>query len=300
MVDAIALTSVLQESAHHHPNIELIDSFKVVDLQLHDEVATLESNTALQSNTTPQSGASLQPSTSKLSASLIVAADGAHSWVRRQAKIFAHQHPYQQRGIVAKIATSESHQDTAWQVFLKTGPLAILPLHNNQSSIVWSVDNDQVDALLDLSSDAFSKSLAHALGGRLGNVDLLNERQSFELMSVRSERYFKHRLALIGDAAHSIHPLAGQGANLGFKDAAALADILTGRKPEQLGELAVLQRYQQARKADNEQTDTMMSVLHKAYQEDASCWQTIRGLSMNMLSSSLTIKSLLVKQAMGL
>lgn len=282
MVDSIELTCNLQQAAKQQSNVDVIYDFHAQSLQFEGETQTVTSDTDW------------------FIAGLIVAADGANSWVRQQAKIFAQRQTYQQKGIVAQIATGEPHQDTAWQVFLDTGPLAILPLNNNHASIVWSADNDRAEALLAMPNNNFENAVANALGQRLGDVNLLSDRQSFDLSSVRAQQYFKQGLALIGDAAHSIHPLAGQGANLGFKDAAALVAVLKNVETNLFGELNVLASYQHMRKADNEQTDALMSALHQAYQSTTPWWLSARGKGMNLIGNSQVLKNILVKQAMGL
>lgn len=249
--------------------------------------------------------ASLHTSDAEFNAPLTVAADGANSWLRQQAKIFANHHSYEQRGIVALIKTSESHQDTAWQRFLSTGPLAILPVTGNQSSIVWSADNEHAESLMALSDQEFEKALSEALQGRLGEVSLCSQRQSFALKSLQAQSYFKRHIALVGDAAHSIHPLAGQGANLGFKDVQSLLELISnglesGMAKSEIGSLSLLQKYERARKPDNEQTDLLMSALHSAYRSEFPWWLAARGLGMNWLSQSTVVKRALVKQAMGL
>lgn len=281
LVDAVQLTLLLQYALEKQHNIQTIYDFHASELRLEHDRATLVGES------------------DQLGAQLIVAADGANSWARRQAKIFAHQHAYQQKGIVARIRTQQSHQDTAWQIFLKTGPLAVLPLADNQSSIVWSANNEKADELMAMSDELFAKAVTGALQNRLGTVELLTERQAFPLRSLSADSYFKHRLALIGDAAHSIHPLAGQGANLGFKDVIALVDSLIGLAPEKLGELDVLKRYERRRRADNIQTDQLMSALHTAYQTDSPWWRAARGQGMNWLGGSALLKRVLARQAMG-
>lgn len=282
MVDATSLTLFLQRALQDEEQITAHYQLDIKSMHLHEEQATL--NTTL----------------GEFSAPLIVAADGGQSWCRQQAKIFAHRQSYFQQGIVARIKTAESHQDTAWQVFLNSGPLALLPLQDNECSIVWTANNDKVDDLLALNENEFANQLNDALQNRLGSVELLSARQSFPLQSVKAETYYKRRLALIGDAAHSIHPLAGQGANLGFKDVAALIKVLSPLQSKQFGDLTVLQSYQQARKADNEHTDLLMSSLNKIYQIDKGWLPTLRGTGMNIINSTPRFKNLLAKQAMGL
>lgn len=282
MIDSVQCTWLLQQALLDQRTIHPVYECQLTALSIDDN------------------GAHLSSDTGDFSAPLIVAADGARSWVRQQAKIFANHRAYNQQGIVAKITTENSHEDTAWQRFLATGPVAILPLSNNQSSIVWSADTSLAKQLMKASDTEFEEQLAQALEYKLGKVSLLSKRQAFPLHSQQAERYFSRHIALVGDAAHSIHPLAGQGANLGFKDVQALSTLLAKTAPTALGDLAVLQHYQQQRKADNQQTDLMMSALHRAYQHNSALWSTLRGLGMNAISSSSTVKQLLAKQAMGL
>jgi len=264
------------------------------------EISTFYNSEALSFSRINQSTVELELSSETLQAPLMVAADGASSWLRSQAKIFANHRSYQQKGIVAKITTEESHQNTAWQRFLSTGPLALLPVEKNQCSIVWSVSNPQVSELMSLDKGAFEQSLMNALGGKLGKVSLLSKRLSFPLVSQQAQSYFVRNVGLIGDAAHSIHPLAGQGANLGFKDVIALVDTLTGESVVSLSDVRLLHRYQQLRKVDNQQTDFMMTALHHAYSETLPAWLALRGLGMNSVDRSNAIKAFLVTQAAGL
>jgi len=282
MIDGISLTQLLQRSLQNKPNISAYYDLDINEMEIDTTQARLNT------------------SAGDFSAPLIVAADGAQSWCRRKAKIFAHHRAYNQQGIVARIRTEHSHEDTAWQVFMPGGPLGLLPLHDNQCSIVWSADNAKADELMALADKPFAKAMQKALDGKLGNVELLSKRQKFPLQSIKAETYFKRRLVLIGDAAHSIHPLAGQGANLGFKDIAALVAVLENIEAENLGDLANLQSYQRARKADNEQTDLMMTSLSRAYQFNHGLWPKLRGSGMNWLSRSPRIKRILAHQAMGL
>lgn len=282
MIDGVSLTQLLQQSMQSQPNITVYYELEISSMSIDVEQAEIST------------------SVGDFSAPLIVAADGARSWCRRQAKIFAHRKAYNQQGIVARIQTEFSHQDTAWQVFMPSGPLGLLPLTDNQCSIVWSTDNTKADELMTLDKDTFATNVRDALDAKLGDVTLLSKRQKFPLQSVKAETYFKRRLVLIGDAAHSIHPLAGQGANLGFKDIAALVKVLTNIGADNFGDLGVLQRYQMARKADNEQTDFMMTSLARAYQANQGWWLKLRGSGMNWLSRSPRIKKILARQAMGL
>jgi len=244
-----------------------------------------------------------------------VAADGGRSWVRQQAKIFANRHQYQQQGIIARVSCELGHQDTAWQRFLNTGPVAVLPIADdqygsNQGSIVWSANDQRANELMSLDESAFTLELSQALQGRLGEISLLSARQAFPLMSQQAERYYARNIVLVGDAAHSIHPLAGQGANLGFKDIEALVALVSGadsrnidsdkKNSTNLASLELLEQYQTLRRSDNLQTDRMMSALHLVYQNKSPWLNLARGTGMNWLSNSGPIKNILAKQAIGL
>lgn len=235
-----------------------------------------------------------------VSCKLLVAADGARSWLRQQAKIFANHYAYGQHGVVATIETELSHKDCAWQVFLDTGPLAILPLANKLSSIVWSADDARASDLMELSENDFEQALSHALKKRLGKLVLKSDRKSFPLQSVQAERYFAGNIVLIGDAAHSIHPMAGQGANLGFKDAVALGELLLSAHASEMSKPSLLAKYQSQRQADNKQTDLLMTSLHHTYRSNSPLFMMARGLGMNLLNRSNVMRRALVAQAIGL
>ena len=241
----------------------------------------------------------LKTKNNRLHSSLLVAADGANSWVRQQTKIFCHRQSFDQSGIVAKIRTELPHQETAWQRFLNTGPIAVLPLSDNCSSIVWSANADFSTDLMQLSDEDFEQQLADVLEHKLGSVSLLSKRMAFPLLSRRADHYFKQRVVLIGDAAHSIHPLAGQGANLGFKDCLVLVDLIVRQSGSDIADSAVLNKYQRIRKIDNEQTDWLMTALHNAYQNDNAWWLLARARGVGWLAKSQSARAILINHAIG-
>jgi 2-polyprenylphenol 6-hydroxylase len=186
-------------------------------------------------------------------ARLLVGADGRDSWVRGQAGMGTSGWDYDQQAIVAHVRVSEPHRETAWQRFLPTGPLAFLPLADGRCSIVWSVTEERARELMTLNDNTFLVELEMASERRLGPITAIGRRAAFPLRLQHADHYVVPRLALIGDAAHAIHPLAGQGVNLGFLDAAQLADNLAEAlvKRRDVGGLWTLRRYERARRGGN-------------------------------------------------
>ena len=164
----------------------------------------------------------------RIASSLAIAADGAESPARKMMRIAVRETESRQRAVVCHIRTADSHQNTAWQRFLRTGPIALLPLQDGRCSIVWTTTPEEAVALVAQSEEEFCRSVEAAVDGVLGRVESVSERAQFPLRSVHAECYVQPRFALIGDAAHAVHPLAGQGVNLGFLDCAALAQIIEG------------------------------------------------------------------------
>jgi 2-octaprenylphenol hydroxylase len=194
----------------------------------------------------------VETSNGTLSARLVVGADGAQSAVRQAVGLTVDSSDYRQTAIVATVATERPHEKTAWQRFMRNGTLAFLPLADGTSSIVWSADNDLASVLLGGSSADFAKELDHASDHALGQTRLVSERASFPLRRLAAHHYAAQRVALIGDAAHVVHPLAGQGVNLGLLDAAVVAELLleARREREDPGALRVLRHYERWRKSE--------------------------------------------------
>jgi 2-polyprenylphenol 6-hydroxylase len=194
----------------------------------------------------------VETSGGSLAARLVIGADGAQSAVRQAVGLTVDSSDYRQTAIVATVATERSHEKTAWQRFMRKGTLAFLPLGDGTSSIVWSADNELAKVLLEVPAADFEGELDRASDRALGGTRLVSDRASFSLRSLAAHRYAAQRVALIGDAAHVVHPLAGQGVNLGLLDAAVLAELLLDarREREDPGALRVLRHYERWRKSE--------------------------------------------------
>ena len=189
-----------------------------------------------------------------LTARLVIAADGAHSAVRQAMGIEAQRTEYRQTAIVTTVTASLPHGNTAYERFTDTGPLALLPQRQNDCAVVWSARAEEVQTILGWSDAEFLQRLQERFGDRLGTFTRLGRRASYPLALTRVPEQVRPRLALIGNAAHTVHPVAGQGFNLGLRDVAALADILADaqRAGDDIGDLTVLRRYADWRRRDNQ------------------------------------------------
>jgi len=234
-----------------------------------------------------------------LSAKIVVGADGSRSIVRNFAEIAYKEKSYQQMGLVALVETEQPHENTCWQRFLSTGPLALLPLKNHQCSIVWSVSDDYADELMKLSEHEFADALTQASCGKLGDITLKSKCVAFPLASGQAEQMVQSRIALVGDAAHALHPLAGQGANLGFTDAAVLANVLQNSERD-IGSLKVLRKYERARVGETQIMQTAMDGFVKAFGTTNSAVVTARNAALRSADSFQPVKKFFMKHAMGL
>lgn len=243
----------------------------------------------------------------EMKASLVIGADGAQSKVRELVGIGLKEKDYHQRAIVTTVKTELGHEATAWQRFLPSGPLAFLPLRTCQNddhfcSIVWSVDESEVASLLAMDEMTFAAELGAAFEHRLGVIEAVANRQAFPLRQRHAKSYIQNGLALIGDAAHTIHPLAGQGVNLGLLDAAVLAEeILRALKRElPINDMSLLSRYQRRRVANNLVMMETMSLFKKLFGIRHPGVRWLRNNGMTLVNRFAPVKNHLAAQAMGL
>ncbi|NMH65460.1 FAD-dependent oxidoreductase [Shewanella salipaludis] len=237
-----------------------------------------------------------------LSAALVIGADGANSWVREQCKIPLTFWDYGHHALVATISTELPHGATARQVFLEEGTLAFLPLYrDNLCSIVWSVPPARANELLALEPEQFSRSLTAAFDGRLGLCRLESEVQSFPLRMRYARHFARHRLLLAGDAAHTIHPLAGQGVNLGFLDAASIIEVVSelAQEGKDIGQYANLRALERWRKADALEMIAAMEGFKRLFAGGNPLKRAVRDLGLNLVDNVPGLKTVFIQQAMG-
>ena len=237
-----------------------------------------------------------------IEAELVIAADGHNSILRSMSGIDVTGWSYQQMGLVATVTTGNSHQMTAWQRFLEQGPLAFLPLHNGKCSIVWTLSTETAKRYQDLDDQAFLQVLEQASAGILGPMLAVGSRAAFPLRLQFANRYTEERLALVGDAAHTMHPLAGQGANAGLLDAAAIIELIvkTQDSGRPLASQQLLRRYERWRKGDNLILLGSMDFLKRIYSVKNSPFATIRSKGMNIINQTTWLKNYFNRYAMGL
>ncbi len=235
---------------------------------------------------------------SHIDAKLLVGADGGNSRVREQAGIDANQHPYQQLAVVANFEAEKPHRNIAYQWFRKDGVLAYLPLPDKCISIVWSTGEDHAQSLLALAQEQFCSEVAQAGGHELGDLRLITPSAAFPLKLLRVERLVNPRIALIGDAAHVMHPLAGQGVNLGFQDARVLAKTLLNRGVQaDCGDYRLLRRYERARKED---ILAMQLTTHGLQRLFSNPWLSgLRNFGLKLTNGLPQIKGFLVQRALN-
>jgi 2-octaprenyl-6-methoxyphenol hydroxylase len=237
----------------------------------------------------------------RLRARLAVAADGRNSPLRRDAGIRAFATEYAQTAITGTIAHEKPHHGVAVEHFLAAGPFAILPMTGNRSSIVWTERADVAPMMMRLDADGFRREVARRVGGFLGAIEWVGPRWSYPLQVLYADRVTDRRLALIGDAAHVIHPIAGQGLNLGIRDAASLAELVVdaGRLGLDPGSADILGRYRRWRRLDTLALTAVTDGLNRLFSNDLPPLRLARDLGLALVDRAPPLKRLFMRHAMG-
>ncbi len=293
LVENSKLQAGLLKVFHQHDNLELCCPASIESVQWHDSSGKEAGKGHVEVLLDDGRG---------FSTPLIVGADGAHSWLRQQAGIGIYSYDYGQKGIVATVRPQMNHHGVAYQRFLPTGPLAMLPMSDGLCSIVWSAENSEADRLMALDDLAFMEDLNLTFGPMLGRIEEVGDRAAFPLVARLAKHLVRSRTALIGDAAHTIHPLAGLGVNLGLRDAMVLAqEIVDARRfKEDWGEMDVLGRYMKQRLPDVLSILGSMGVFHELFTHNWPGLPELRGLGMRLVGNSGPIKQLLMQNSTGL
>ena len=274
-----AILSVLQDSS-----VELLFDAPIDSLELRDHSRRV-----------------LLQDGRKLDADLVIGADGARSRIRECAGIQTETWPYAQTAFITHLAADKPHGSIARQRFLDTGPLGMLPLHDGRISVVWSTTPEQVEWAMSAGDDELGRVLSEASDHVLGNLTVAGPRGAFPLQAQHAREYVKAGVALIGDAAHAVHPLAGQGANLGLQDAACLADVLATAIQEGAypGDRPVLRRYERARKGANATMLHFMTGLNRLFATDSVLLKELLTTGMRLFNHSGPLREHVVSVALG-
>jgi 2-octaprenylphenol hydroxylase len=285
IIEQRVIMSALWQNVLQQKNIEILTGTKIENVNfLMEEVEISLSNDKL------------------IKAQLVIGADGANSRLRELCQISTTGWDYHQSAIVATVEGKKSHAHTAYQRFSPNGPLALLPLaHPFQSSIVWTSSKDEASRLMTTSSNDFALILQREINDVMGEMKLLGERFIFPLHTHHANQYIKARSVLIGDAAHTLHPLAGQGVNLGLLDVASLVEILVAAKIKHrdLGSLSLLKKYERQRKWHNQMMIWAMELFKQGFGSSSTLIQRARNIGLNWVNKQSFLKQIFAKLALG-
>ncbi|MBW9087239.1 ubiquinone biosynthesis hydroxylase [Rhizobium wenxiniae] len=285
--------------AHMVPNVEMVRALRGAAERLgiairHGLSATAFTTTSTSTTVTLSDGSTIETK-------LLVACDGVRSKLRDMAGIRTVNWQYGQSGIVATVAHERPHDGVAEEHFLPSGPFAILPLPNNRSSLVWTERTDDADRLIASDDLVFEDELQRRFGHKLGELTVVGGRKAFPLGLTLSRAFVAPRFALAGDAAHGIHPISGQGLNLGFKDVAALAETIVeaDRLGLDIGSLNVLERYQSWRRFDTFRMGVTTDVLNRLFSNDITPIRIARDFGLGLVERMPKLKDFFITQAAG-
>ena len=279
---ARTIGTVLNQSLSNQDNLTLFCPNEVTKVTLADSHITIK----LTSNKV-------------ITAKLVIAADGVNSPIRQQLDLPLNTHDYQQTAITANVTTQAPHHGRAFERFTEAGPIAFLPMSQQRASLVWSANNRFAEQLITANDNDFLNQLQTYFGFYLGHITRIGKRSHYPLKLSYLSETVHHRLIFIGNAAHSLHPIAGQGFNLGLRDVAALAEVLNS-SPSDCGHATVLQSYQQWQKPDQQHLVAATDALVKWFQPQHPLLANSRGLALHLLDFFPPLKQQLARYSMGL
>jgi 2-octaprenylphenol hydroxylase len=278
------VTRALIDRAEEFENVDVVTNVDIQDIRFARDRVTLTGD-----------------SDDTYTASLLIGSDGAESRVRAAAGISVKRHLYGQKCIVGTVEFDGDHEETAWQRFLTTGPLGLLPLSAGSCSLAWSCEQGMAERLMQLDDEAFIAELGHATRGWPGTITGIGKRGAFPLVARDSAEYIATRMALIGDAAHVIHPLAGLGANIGFQDVAELAGLLLKAQDgprEDIGSRRLLGRYERRRQREDRLVMSAMSGFNLVFSNDVYLLSKLRNRGLMLADKMVPAKNFLLRRAM--
>ena len=279
---ARAMGQVFNQAMLEQQNLDLICPAQVTELEQREDHVILKLNDE-----------------QKLSSKLIVAADGANSTIRRLLKLAVTENDYQQVAITANISTERPHLGKAFERFSESGPVALLPMSDNRSSLIWTVNAGEDTELLELADQDFLNRLQAHFGYRLGKLTQVGQRGSFPLKLTQTQQPVQHRIVFIGNAAHNLHPIAGQGFNLGLRDVAVLADKLNSGYTD-CGDAELLHDYQQWQQDDQDTVIKTTNLLVDLFSNNNTILGYARGAGLAILDILPRTKSHIAQSSMGL
>ena len=293
VITARDLGQVLYSVLSRYRNLEIVKPAQLTDLSISDTdvntTITINSDTA-------------EPTTKFVSTKLLVAADGGNSSVRQLLNIDAQQYDYQQTAITTNVSIPRPHNNMAYERFTAQGPLALLPMAGERCSLVWTRKQDEVQSILELSDEEFLQQLQKEFGNRLGQFTRVGQRHAYPLKLLKANAQVQKRVALIGNAAHTLHPIAGQGFNLGMRDVATLAQIIIEQHQAgyDIGLLRVLQPYQQWRQQDHQRIIGFTDSLVKIFSNRFAPLALARSIGLVATDIIPPLKHLLAEHTMGM
>jgi|TARA_R100001143_G_scaffold25354_3_gene25638 2-octaprenyl-6-methoxyphenol hydroxylase len=272
----------LNQALHSHPTLAILTPLQVQTLEQHNKAVAVRLSDGQH-----------------LTCKLLVGADGQFSTIRQLLGLSSWQREYQQTAITTNVIPERAHQNWAYERFTENGPLALLPMSEGRCSLVWTVQSGEEKALLECDEQQFTEQLQQAFGYRLGYFQKVGQRSSYSLGLMQTHQPVQQRVVLIGNAAHSLHPIAGQGFNLGLRDAAVLAELIA-LHPEDCGHLQVLHDYADWQQQDQDKVIRATDFLVKTFSNNAFLLGHGRSLSLALLNGLPSVKSRLAKTSMGL